>query len=102
MDEEMKQEVVDFLVQKGAVSPHSVDSDGDIIYRFDMRVLKDVMPSLYDIIMEDLDNDLMGLYKKGLLDIEYDENLEASFRISALGYKYLETGELPESEFDDE
>ena len=98
MNEEEMQETMDYLETTGALYPHGMDEQGEVIYRFDMETLNKVMPSLYNSIMEDLDKDLLELYKKGLVDIQYDENLEASFRVSKAGERYLETGILPESD----
>lgn len=102
MNEEEMNETMEYLETTGAAIAHSMNEQGDVIYRFDMEVLNKVMPSLYNAIIEDLDRDLLELYKKGLVDIQYDENLEANFRISEAGQRYLETGILPESDLDNE
>ena len=48
------------------------------------------MPELYDDIIADLDADLLKLYEQGLVEVEYDEDLNASFRITEKGQKYFE------------
>lgn len=41
---------------------------------------------------EELEQVLMGLYRKGLVSIEYTPDLEAAFRITPLGEKVLSQG----------
>ena len=62
--------------------------DGEAMFRFNLEILKDVLPELYDEIMQDIDADLMTLYEEGLVDIEYDENLNAKFKISPKGEEW--------------
>ena len=85
------------LMDKGAVEVKGITEDGEFIYNFNMKVLKEVAPHIYTEIMDDLDKDLVRLYKLGLIDVTYDENLQPKFSISELGKHYAETGELPEN-----
>jgi hypothetical protein len=32
--------------------------------------------------MADIDNTMLGLFEEGLVDVEYNENLEAMFKVS--------------------
>lgn len=100
MDEEEKRETMAYLESVNAVYPYGMDEEGEVIYRFNMDILQVAMPELYDAIMEDLDRDLMKLYEMGVVEIEYDENLNAKFRISQKGYHYITTGELLEDDTD--
>lgn len=68
--------------------------DGEPIYKFNMEILKTVKPHLYDIFIEELDADLLRLYELGLVDIDYNENLEATFTVSEKGREYMESGIL--------
>lgn len=102
MEEEEIKEAIDWLVSEGALYQEGVDDFGDIVYRFNMDVLKIIMPELYLIIMEELDEGLMDLYKMGLVNISYDENLKASFSVSDKGKHYIKTGELLEDEFEED
>ena len=89
MDDKDK-EIISFLEEQGAVIWDGMDDNGEAIFRFDLEKLKTVMPPLYNEIMAELDEDLMTLYKEGLVDIEYDENLNALFKISEKGQKIFE------------
>lgn len=42
---------------------------------------------------EELEEALMHLYKLGLVEVEYDENLEAKFVITEKGSKAIEEGQ---------
>jgi len=79
---ESDDEMIGWLEEQGALIWDGMDETGDPMFKFDMDILKDVCPPLYDTLMEDLDNDLLELYKAGLVEIEYDENLQARFRAS--------------------
>jgi len=82
------------LIENGALEPHGVDADGEIIYQFNMKILKQVSPQMYNSVMDDLDKDLMQLYELGLVDISYDENLNATFSASEKGREYMESDVL--------
>ena len=52
--------------------------------------------------MEYVDDTLIDLYKDGLLDIEYDENLEATMHFTKEGYSIAkEKGVIPMEGIDD-
>jgi DNA-binding PadR family transcriptional regulator len=42
--------------------------------------------------IDELEQTLMALYRKGLVSIEYTPNLEATFAITPLGEKVLSSG----------
>ena len=67
-----------------------MDQYGERMYRFNMDILKDVMPELYEEIMGDVDRAMLELFDQGLVDIEYNENLEAMFKISKKARLILE------------
>ena len=81
MEEETEQ-VIEYLVSQGAAEWDGIDQSGERMFKFNMPVLKEIMPDLYAEIMGDIDNTMLDLFQKGLIDIEYDENLEAMFKIS--------------------
>ena len=88
MDE--TEETIEFLVSQGAAEWSGVDEFGERMYRFNMEVLKEIMPQLYESILEDVDSVMLGLYEKGLVELEYNEDLQATFKISQEGKKILE------------
>jgi hypothetical protein len=76
---ESDDEMIGWLEEQGALIWDGMDETGDPMFKFDMDILKDVCPPLYDTLMEDIDNDLLELYKAGLVEIEYDENQNGIF-----------------------
>lgn len=91
------QKMIAYLEEKGAVIWDGMDDNGEAIFKFNLDILKEVMPALYQQIMEDIDEDLMTLYQEGLVDLEYDENLNALFKISEKGQKIF--GEIDPKKF---
>lgn len=69
------------LVDCGAIIPYGVTEEGDFMYKFDMDKLEAECPPLYEIVMEETDKDLLNLFDKGLIEVDYDESLNARFKI---------------------
>lgn len=88
--EDRDKEMIAYLEEQGAVIWDGMNDDGEAVFRFDLDVLKTVMPPLYDQIMEEIDQDLMELYQAGMVEMEYDENLNAMFKLSEKGRKIME------------
>jgi hypothetical protein len=77
------------------------NNERTFIFRFDIMKIK--MPELYNAMMQELDDELLNLYRLGYVDIEYDENLNAGFRINEKGKQYLNSmGINKYEEFNDE
>lgn len=92
-----------YMENEGVLEWVGMNEDGErtFIFRFDIMSVK--MPELYEAMMEELNQELMTLYKMGLVEIEYDENLNAGFRITKEGREYLSDLGIPvPEEFDDE
>ena len=88
-------EIIGWLESEGAVVWEGVADDGEAIFKFDLERLKLVMPAMYDEIMSDIDNDLMELYKEGLVEVEYDEDLNALFRPTEKGAEWAKKNGFP-------
>jgi hypothetical protein len=82
---EEHQAIMEYLVAEGAAQFDGIDEDGEPIYLFDMDILEDVMPELHAVMQEDLDKELINLYQKGLIEVSYDEDLNAIMNISEQG-----------------
>jgi len=83
-DEEHR-EIMEYLVSEGAAILEGLDEDGEPVYMFDMEVLEEVMPDLHAVMQEDMDQVLVDLYQKGLIEVSYDESLNAIMNISEQG-----------------
>jgi hypothetical protein len=99
--EEETEKIIEYLVSQGAAEWDGMDQYGERMFKFNMPVLQEIMPELYKEIMEDIDSTMLDLFEKGLVDIEYDENLQAMFKVSEkaremlseMGIDYLIDGE---------
>lgn len=92
-DEDMK--IIAYLEEQGAVVWDGMDESGEALFKFNLERLKDVMPELYDDIINDIDKDLMKLYEQGLVDLEYDEELNAKFKLSEKGEEVMKDMPFP-------
>lgn len=70
-----------YYIEIGAISIEGVDPNGELILSVTEKA-KEVAPDLWKTHIEYVDKQLIDLYLKGLIEIEYDENLEATFKLS--------------------
>jgi hypothetical protein len=87
-DEEHVQ-IMQHLIEEGAAFVDGIDEEGEAIYKFDMEVLEEVMPELHQAMVDDMDSILLNLFQKGLIDVSYDEDLNALMAISEEGKAIL-------------
>lgn len=87
--DERHNEIMEYLVSEGAAFLDGVDENGEAIYKFDMEMLEEVMPDMYEVLMNDMDEQLIHLYKKGLINVTYDEELNAILEVSEEGKQAL-------------
>ena len=83
--DEEHQAIMEYLISEGAATLEGIDEDGEAIYQFDMEILEEVMPELHAVMQEDMDQVLVDLYQKGLIEVSYDEELNAIMSISEQG-----------------
>jgi len=87
---EEHKELMDYLISEGAAIIEGIDEYGEPVYRFDMEILEEVMPELHQVLVDDMDNILLDLYQKDLLEVSYDEELNAHMTVSEEGKRILE------------
>jgi DNA-binding transcriptional ArsR family regulator len=78
-------EKLGYYVDLGVVELEGLDENGEPIYSIN-EMAQELAPELWDAHMEHVDQALTALYEEGLLEVEYDEDLEPMFRISKEGY----------------
>ena len=103
--EDDSEEFIAMLEGQGVLGWVGMAEDGDRLMSFDMEKLKDIHPELHEVIMEDINSSVVDLYDKGLVEVEYDEDLNATFTISDEGKEVLESLGFDvhvEDEIDDE
>jgi hypothetical protein len=87
MDEDREDEMqLEYYLEIGAISLVGMDEKGEIIYSIEEKA-KEIAPELWEAHMKYVDESLVELYEKGLVQVEYDENLEAMLHISPEGQK---------------
>lgn len=98
MNEESEDEKLARYIQMGVVSIEGIDEYGEIIFSISEEA-KDLAPELWEAHVEYIDQSLIELYEAGLVEVEYDENLEAIIRISPEGLKLAKDKGLIELDF---
>lgn len=96
MNEEEALEQIQHYIEIGAIRIAGYNEDGEVIFELNETVTKSLAPELWEAHMEYVDDTLINLYKDGLLEVEYDENLEATMNFTKEGYEIaLEKGVIP-------
>ena len=84
-----------YYLEIGAIEIAGVDESGELIFAIN-ESCKEIAPELWQSHMEYVDRSLIELYDQGLINIEYDENLEATISLSPEGYQIaVEKGIVP-------
>ena len=101
--DERHKEIMEYLLAEGAAFLDGMDEDGEPIYGFDLEILEEVMPEMHQVIMDDIDDQLIEMYKDGLIEVSYDEELNAHIKVTEQGrIAMIEAGfDLDDSEEDD-
>jgi len=80
---------MDYYIEIGAVDLVGVDKSGEFIFRITDKA-QEVAPELWKAHAEHVDEMLVSLFDKGLLDLSYDEQLNASFTLTEEGHAEAE------------
>lgn len=95
-EEERALEQMQHYIDIGAIRLAGYNDEGEAIFELNEIVTKELAPELWEAHMEYIDDTLVNLYKDGLLNVEYDENLEATLHFSKEGYDIAkEKGAIP-------
>ena len=95
MDKDMN---LEHYIEIGAVDIAGMDEEGEILFAITDKA-KDLAPELWDAHQKHVDESLMELYKRGLIEVEYNENLEAEVKMSEEGLRLAkEFGIIPMDE----
>jgi hypothetical protein len=103
MDEEEALRQIQYYLDIGAIRLAGYNEEGEAVFELKEDVTKELAPELWDAHMSYVDSNLIGLYEQGLLDVEYDENLQATMHFTKEGYDIaLEKGIIPLEEIDED
>ena len=87
MDEERDEDMeMSYYLEIGAISLEGMDENGEMIFAINEKA-KEVAPELWQAHIQHVDESLLKLYEKGLMEVEYDENLEATLHLSPEGHR---------------
>jgi hypothetical protein len=86
MDDEEYQDRLNEYIASGVVELVGMDEDGELIYSITDKAETEA-PELWASHREYVDDALVGLFEKGLITVEYDENLEAILSLGPEGYE---------------
>ncbi len=87
-----------YYLEVGAVSLEGMDENGEMIYSI-TELAKEIAPELWQSHIEYVDRSLMELYEQGLVEVEYDENLEATLHLTEEGHRVAKEKGLVEMDF---
>lgn len=89
-------EKIQKYIEMGAITVEGMDENGELVYALHEDIAKEFAPELWKAHVEWLDEGMLGLYEQGLVEVEYDENLEATFKFSEEGYSIaMDMGLIP-------
>jgi hypothetical protein len=86
MDEDNYLDRLRYYQEIGVITLEGMDENGEPIYAIHESA-EELAPELWESHINHIDNALTKLFEEGLLEIEYDEDLEPMFRISKGGYE---------------
>jgi len=104
MDQDGFDQMMEHYVEIGAVTVNGIDVSGNFIYVITDKA-KELAPDLWEMHHEMIDEALVGLFEQGLIEVEYDEDLNANMKISdaarevmyQLGYVDMENLDDPDN-----
>jgi len=77
---------LDYYMSIGAIEVAGIDNDGEFIYEITERA-REVAPELWLAHEQHIDSSLVRMFEMGLVNVTYDENLEAHLELSEEGKK---------------
>lgn len=95
-DEQEALEKIQYYIEIGAIKFAGYNEDGEAYFELNDLITKERAPELWQAHMEYVDRNLLDLYEDGLMEVEYDENLEATFNFTEEGYQIAKSkGVIP-------
>jgi hypothetical protein len=71
-------------LQMGVIEVVGIEEDGEFIFKI-TDLAKEIAPELWEVHVEEVDKIFMELFDMGLVNITYNENLEAEFELTEEG-----------------
>lgn len=83
-----EQDLFNHYISIGVIEVAGLDADGELMYKVN-EVAKDLAPELWEMHLGVVDDTILDLFQKDLVEIEYDEELNANIRLSPAGLEFL-------------
>jgi hypothetical protein len=77
-------EYISYLVENGGLIFNGMGEDGEAIYRHDMDILEQIAPEYAAEYRRDIEDALISLYQKGLVEIGFNEKGEAVYKLAGV------------------
>ncbi len=90
-----------YYLEIGAIELAGMDESGEMIFKINESA-KDIAPDLWKAHEEYVDKSIMELYEAGLINIKYDEDLNAYIEMSEEGKKEAKKMGLIDMEIDED
>jgi hypothetical protein len=90
MDEDEK---LAFYLEIGAIEVMGIEDDGEFIFKITDSA-KELAPELWEAHEDHVNSTLLELYEKGLINVSYDESLEAIIEITPEGMNVIKASGL--------
>lgn len=81
-------EAIGYYVSIGALEVVGIEDDGEFTFRV-TEAAKDLAPELYDAHVSYVNENILNLFERGLINITYNENLEAFIEITEEGLELV-------------
>lgn len=96
-DEESISRIIDHLILEGGIEVAGIDPEsGEMLYAFTPKV-KELMPELYDDHLNFVNDELMVLWEKGYVDIDFLMD-DPPISLTAKSYDQAEVQKLSKQE----
>lgn len=79
-----EEDYMQYYIDIGAIEMIGVDPNGEFLFSITDKA-KEVAPELWENHSQHVNETLLDLFDKGLVEIEYDEDLNVNFKISEEG-----------------
>lgn len=77
-------DALEYYIEIGAVEISGIDDSGEFIFKVTPKA-KELAPDLWMAHEQHVDEVLLGLFEEGLLNVSYNENLEAYIELTEEG-----------------
>jgi hypothetical protein len=77
-------DALDYYIEIGVVEISGIDEEGEFIFKVTPKA-KELAPQLWEAHEQHVDEVLLGLFEEGLLNVSYNENLEAHIELTDEG-----------------